>query len=84
MHLQKLSGLRKNQILGSGTALDTGRLRCELSQHHGVSEKIFTPMYSESTEIPPFVPWSRAFVAGATLDEFDKIVHEDQERSAAT
>ena len=25
-----------------------------------------------------FVPWSRAFVAGATLDEFDKIVHEDQ------
>ena len=50
----KLSGLPENQILGSGTALDTARLRCRLSQHYGVSEKnIFTPMYSESMEILP-------------------------------
>ena len=35
----KISGLPENQILGSGTALDTARLRCRLSQHYGVSEK---------------------------------------------
>ena len=40
----KISGIPERQILGSGTALDTARLRCRLSQHYGVSEK---------TEIPP-------------------------------
>ena len=74
----KLSGLPENQILGSGTALDTARLRCRLSQHYGVSEKnIHAYVFGEHGDTS-FVPWSRAFVAGATLDEFDKIVHEDQ------
>ena len=72
----KLSGLPENQILGSGTALDTARLRCRLSQHYGVSEKnIHAYVFGEHGDTS-FVPWSRAFVAGATLDEFDKIVHE--------
>ena len=67
----KLSGLPENQILGSGTALDTARLRCRLSQHYGVSEKnIHAYVFGEHGDT--------AFVAGATLDEFDKIVHEDQ------
>ena len=48
----KLSGLPENQILGSGTALDTARLRCRLSQHYGVSEKNIHA-YSESMEILP-------------------------------
>ena len=74
----KISGLPENQILGSGTALDTARLRCRLSQHYGVSEKnIHAYVFGEHGDTS-FVPWSRAFVAGATLDEFDKIVHEDQ------
>ena len=61
-----------------GTALDTARLRCRLSQHYGVSEKnIHAYVFGEHGDTS-FVPWSRAFVAGATLDEFDKIVHEDQ------
>ena len=70
----KISGLPENQILGSGTALDTARLRCRLSQHYGVSEKnIHAYVFGEHGDTS-FVPWSRAFVAGATLDEFDKIV----------
>ena len=74
----KISGLPERQILGSGTALDTARLRCRLSQHYGVSEKnIHAYVFGEHGDTS-FVPWSRAFVAGATLDEFDKIVHEDQ------
>ena len=74
----KLSGLPESQILGSGTALDTARLRCRLSRHYGVSEKnIHAYVFGEHGDTS-FVPWSRAFVAGATLDEFDKIAHEDQ------
>ena len=72
----KLSGLPENQILGSGTALDTARLRCRLSQHYGVSEKnIHAYVFGEHGDTS-FVPWSRAFVAGATLDEFDKIAEK--------
>ena len=61
----KLSGLPENQILGSGTALDTARLRCRLSQHYGVSEKnIHAYVFGEHGDTS-FVPWSRAFVAVA-------------------
>ena len=68
----KISGLPERQILGSGTALDTARLRCRLSQHYGVSEKnIHAYVFGEHGDTS-FVPWSRAFVAGATLDEFDR------------
>ena len=74
----KLSGLPENQILGSGTALDTARLRCRLSQYYGVSEEKHPRLCIRRAWRYSFVPWSRAFVAGATLDEFDKIVHEDQ------
>ena len=80
----KLSGLPENQILGSGTALDTARLRCRLSQHYGVSEKnIHAYVFGEHGDTS-FVPWSRAFVAGATLDEFDKIVLEYVHTSGST
>lgn len=78
MHLQKLSGLPENQILGSGTALDTARLRYRSFLSTTVYlKKTSTPMYSESMEILPLYRGPTLF-AGATLDEFDKIVHEDQ------
>ena len=54
----KISGLPENQILGSGTALDTARLRCRLSQHYGVSEKnIHAYVFGEHGDTS-FVPWS--------------------------
>ena len=74
----KISGLPENQIIGSGTLLDTARLRFGLSEHFEVAQKnIHAYVFGEHGDTS-FVPWSRAFVAGATLDEFDKIVHEDQ------
>ena len=35
----KISGLPENQIIGSGTILDSARLRCGLSQHFKVAQK---------------------------------------------
>ena len=49
----KISGLPENQILGSGTALDTARLRCRLPSTTAYLRKTSTPMYSESMEILP-------------------------------
>ena len=49
----KISGLPENQIIGSGTILDTARLRFGLSEHFHVSQKTFMRMFSVSTAIPP-------------------------------
>ena len=35
----KLSGLPENQIIGSGTMLDTARLRCGIAEHFNVAQK---------------------------------------------
>lgn len=35
----KISGLPENQILGSGTMLDSARLRCGLSEHLNIAQK---------------------------------------------
>ena len=70
----KLSGLPENQILGSGTALDTARLRCRLSQHYGVSEKnIHAYVFGEHGDTS-FVPWSCADVSGASLDDYAEMM----------
>ena len=66
----KLSGLPENQILGSGTALDTARLRCRLSQHYGVSEKnIHAYVFGEHGDTS-FIPWSGAYISGVSVDEY--------------
>ena len=36
---QKLSGLPENRVIGSGTVLDTGRLKTRLSEHLGVDSR---------------------------------------------
>ncbi|KAI4451699.1 L-lactate dehydrogenase [Eubacterium plexicaudatum ASF492] len=35
----KISGLPKNRVIGSGTVLDTGRLKSELAEHLGVDSR---------------------------------------------
>ena len=66
----KLSGLPESQILGSGTALDTARLRCRLSRHYGVSEKnIHAYVFGEHGDTS-FIPWSGAYISGVSVDEY--------------
>lgn len=51
----KISGLPENQILGSGTVLDSAALRCGLSEHFQIAQSniAFMPMYSGNMEILP-------------------------------
>ena len=35
----KISGIPENQIIGSGTVLDSARLRCGLSEHFKVAQR---------------------------------------------
>lgn len=55
----KISGLPENQILGSGTMLDSARLRCGLSEHLNIAQKnIHAYVFGEHGDTS-FIPWKR-------------------------
>ena len=70
----KISGRPENQIIGSGTLLDTARLRFGLSEHFEVAQKnIHAYVFGEHGDTS-FVPWSCADVSGASLDDYAEMM----------
>ncbi|MGF6990219.1 L-lactate dehydrogenase [Lachnospiraceae bacterium PM6-15] len=70
----KISGLPENQVIGSGTLLDTARLRTGLSQHYEVAQKnIHAYVFGEHGDTS-FIPWSCADIGGAHFDDYTKIM----------
>ena len=66
----KISGLPESQIIGSGTILDTARLRYDLSNHFGIAQKnIHAYVYGEHGDTS-FVPWSLAFIGNNPLSQY--------------
>lgn len=66
----KISGLPENQIIGSGTILDSARLRCGLSEHLNVAQNnIQAYVFGEHGDTS-FIPWTGAYVSGVSLDEY--------------
>ena len=49
----KISGIPENQIIGSGTALDTARLRFGLASHFNIAQKNIHAYVSVNTVILP-------------------------------
>lgn len=60
--VSKVSGLPKNQVIGSGTVLDTARLRYILSDHLQVSSKNIHAYIMGEHGDSSFVPWNHAYV----------------------
>ncbi|MBE7025701.1 MAG: L-lactate dehydrogenase [Ruminococcaceae bacterium] len=72
----KKSGLPERQILGSGTLLDTSRLRYALAEHFGVAQKsIHAYIFGEHGDTS-FVPWSCARISAVGVEEYTKIAKE--------
>lgn len=70
----RISGLPENQIIGSGTILDTARLRCGLSEHFHVAQKnIHAFVFGEHGDTS-FIPWTGAYISGASVDEYYKMM----------
>ena len=66
----KISGLPENQILGSGTMLDSARLRCGLSEHLNIAQKnIHAYVFGEHGD-SSFVPWSIANISGIPINQY--------------
>ena len=72
----QISGLPENQIIGSGTILDTARLRCGLSEQFNVAQKnIHAYVYGEHGDTS-FIPWSISDVATAPMDDYAEMMQK--------
>lgn len=70
----KISGIPENQIIGSGTILDTARLKCGLSEHFKIAQKnIHAYVFGEHGDTS-FVPWTGAYISGVSVDEYYKLM----------
>mgnify|MGYP000040228923 FL=1 len=66
----KISGLPENQIMGSGTILDTARLRYGLSEHFKVAQgNIHAYVFGQHGDTS-FIPWTGAYISGLSTDEY--------------
>ena len=67
----KYTGLPKNQVMGTGTALDTIRLRTRLAEIYNVNkQQVHANVLGEHGDTS-FVAWSTATIAGIPLDEYN-------------
>ena len=69
-YAQQLSGLPKTQVFGSGTFLDSQRLRGQLSKKIKVAEQSIHAYILGEHGDTQFPAWSAARVAGMSLSEF--------------
>lgn len=76
-YIYKLSGLPKNQIIGTGTALDTARMKCLIAKRIGVDPRsVHCTVMGEHGD-SQMVPWSRVTVGGK---DFFNIIADNQDR----
>ena len=67
----KYTGLPKNQVLGTGTVLDTIRLRTRLAEIYNVNkQQVHANILGEHGDTS-FVAWSTATIAGIPVDEYN-------------
>ena len=67
----KCTGLPKNQVFGTGTVLDTIRLRTRLAEIYKVNkQQVHANVLGEHGDTS-FVAWSTATIAGIPVDEYN-------------
>ena len=67
----KFTGLPKSQVMGTGTALDTIRLRTRLAEIYNVNkQQVHANVLGEHGDTS-FVAWSTATIAGIPLDDYN-------------
>lgn len=78
----KLSGYPANRVIGSGTVLDTARLKYEVGQHLGVDSRSVHAFIIGEHGDSELAAWSSATVAGMPINDFCELRgHYDHEES---
>ena len=74
---QKLSGLPEHRVIGSGTVLDTARLKYEVGKHLGVDSRSVHAFIIGEHGDSEMAVWSSANVSGIDLEHFEEMKEED-------
>jgi L-lactate dehydrogenase len=80
--VQRLAGLPLNQIFGSGTYLDTMRLRCFIADKLAISPQSINAYILGEHGDSQFVVWSSAQIAGIPLKNFAGMAIDELEALA--
>ncbi len=84
---QKLSGMPENRVIGSGTVLDTARLKSRLSEHLGVDSSCINSFIIGEHGDSEIAAFSSASVSGVPLDTFcelrEHFRHEESRKAIA-
>ena len=78
--VSKVSGLPKNQVIGSGTVLDTARLRYLVGQYLKVSSKNVHAYIMGEHGDSSFVPWNHCYVGCKRIIDVMKDNHHPMEK----
>lgn len=66
----KCTDLRPSQVIGSGTALDTSRLRSSIADHLDISpNSVHAYVFGEHGDTS-MIPWSITNIAGSSMEEY--------------
>lgn len=75
----KCSGIPENRVIGSGTILDTARLRARVAEYYSVSQKNVHAYVLGEHGDSSFIPWSIANISNVPITDFSKAVVTDEE-----
>ncbi len=74
----KISGIPQDRIIGSGTLLDTARLRARIAEYLSVSQKnVHAYVFGEHGDTS-FVPWSIAEVSTINIADYKELIKLNQ------
>lgn len=74
----KYSGLPEHHIIGSGTSLDTARLRSYIAEYYNINEaNVHAYVYGEHGD-SSFVPWSLANISNVNVDRYQACLKDDK------
>ena len=74
--VSKVSGLPKNKVFGSGTVLDTARLRYLIADYLKISSKNVHAYIMGEHGDSSFVPWDHAYVGCKKIKDIMKDMHK--------
>ena len=78
----KFSGIPEERIIGSGTLLDTARLRARIAEYYSINQNNVHAYILGEHGDSAFVPWSLANISNVPVEEYGNSLKNDAMRPA--
>ena len=78
--LHKFSGIPEERIIGSGTVLDTARLRARIAEYYSINQSTVHAYILGEHGDTAFVPWSLANISNVPVEDYGKSLKNDSMR----